>query len=121
MSTLRIGLGQINPTVGDFDGNLSMIEDGLEQARAQGVVLVACPELALCGYPPEDLLLKPSFARANRRSIETLAVKTAGLTAIVGFVDRQADLFNAAAVLHDGEHVATYHKQRLPNYGVFDE
>jgi NAD+ synthase (glutamine-hydrolysing) len=121
MSTLRIGLAQINPTVGDFDGNLSIIEDCLEQARAQGVDLVAFPELALCGYPPEDLLLKPSFARANRRSIETLAVKTAGLTAVVGFVDRQADLFNAAAVLHDGEHVATYHKQRLPNYGVFDE
>ena len=121
MSTLRIGLAQINPTVGDFDGNLSIIERCLEQARDLAVDLVAFPELALCGYPPEDLLLKPSFAAANRRSLERLASKTKGLTVVAGYVDRQADLFNAAAVLHGGSHVATYHKQRLPNYGVFDE
>lgn len=121
MSTLRIGLAQINPTVGDFEGNLSIIEGCLEQARERAVDLVAFPELALCGYPPEDLLLKPSFAAANRRYLEALTAKTNGLTAVVGYVDRQADLFNAAAVLHDGTHIATYHKQRLPNYGVFDE
>ncbi len=121
MSTLRIGLAQINPTVGDFDGNLLLIERHLEQARELAVDLIAFPELALCGYPPEDLLLKPSFAAANRRALERVQKRTAGLSAIVGYVDRQSDLYNAAAVLHDGTHVATYHKQRLPNYGVFDE
>lgn len=121
MSTLRIGLAQINPTVGDFDGNFSIIERCLAQARDLAVDLVAFPELALCGYPPEDLLLKPSFAAANRRTLERLASKTKGLTVVAGYVDRKADLFNSAAVLHDGSHVATYHKQRLPNYGVFDE
>lgn len=121
MSTLRIGLAQINPTVGDFDGNFSIIERCLEQARDLAVDLVAFPELALCGYPPEDLLLKPSFAAANRRTLERLASKTKGLTVVAGYVHRKADLFNSAAVLHDGSHVATYHKQRLPNYGVFDE
>ncbi|MHB1168065.1 MAG: NAD+ synthase [Longimicrobiales bacterium] len=121
MSTLRIGLAQINPTVGDFDGNFSIIERCLAQARDLAVDLVAFPELALCGYPPEDLLLKPSFAAANRRTLERLASKTKGLTVVAGYVDRKADLFNSAAVLHDGSHVTTYHKQRLPNYGVFDE
>ncbi len=121
MSTLRIGLAQINPTVGDFDGNLSIIEGCLEQAREHAVDLVAFPELALCGYPPEDLLLKPSFAAANRRSLERVAAGSGGMTVVTGFVDRRTDLFNAAAVLHDGRHIATYHKQRLPNYGVFDE
>ncbi len=121
MSTLRIGLAQINPTVGDIDGNAGLIERFLEQAHDLAVDVVAFPELALCGYPPEDLLLKASFTNATRRALERVCARTSGLTAIVGFVDRETDLHNAAAVLHDGEHVATYHKQRLPNYGVFDE
>jgi NAD+ synthase (glutamine-hydrolysing) len=121
MSTLRIGLAQINPTVGDIDGNAALIERCIEDARAQAVDVVAFPELALCGYPPEDLLLKPAFTHANHRALEQLAAKTRGIAAIVGFVDRAPDLHNAAAILYDGVHVATYHKQRLPNYGVFDE
>ena len=121
MSRLRIGLAQINSTVGDFEGNVERIVTGLERARAAGVDIVAFPELAVCGYPPEDLLLKPGFVTAGRRAVERIAAETAGLTAVVGFPDRDADLFNAAAVLHDGRWAGTYRKQRLPNYGVFDE
>jgi NAD+ synthase (glutamine-hydrolysing) len=121
MSILRIGLAQMNATVGALEANTAAIRQQLEEARSVGVDVVAFPELAVCGYPPEDLLLKPSFVAANRAAVEELADATAGMTAVVGFVDRQFDLFNAAAVLHDGDWIATYHKQRLPNYGVFDE
>jgi NAD+ synthase (glutamine-hydrolysing) len=121
MSILRVGLAQLNATVGALDANTEAIRRRLDEARELGVDVVAFPELAVCGYPPEDLLLKPSFVAANRAAIERLAPHTEGLTAVVGFVDRDFDLFNAAAVLHDGEWIATYHKQRLPNYGVFDE
>jgi NAD+ synthase (glutamine-hydrolysing) len=121
MSTLRLGLVQMNATVGAIDANIEAIERRLAEARALGVDVVAFPELAVCGYPPEDLLLKPSFIAANRAAVEALVPATTGLTAIIGFVDRQFDLFNAAAILHDGEWLATYRKQRLPNYGVFDE
>jgi NAD+ synthase (glutamine-hydrolysing) len=121
MSRLRIGLAQVNATVGDFAGNVKLITGALMDARDLGVDVVAFPELAVCGYPPEDLLLRPSFAQANREAVEVLAAETYGLTAIIGFAERELDLHNAAAVLHDGEWVATYRKQRLPNYGVFDE
>jgi NAD+ synthase (glutamine-hydrolysing) len=121
MSSLRIGLAQMNAIVGAVEANVERIRERLEEARSQAVDVVAFPELAVCGYPPEDLLLKPSFVAANRSAVEQLAPLTTGLTAVVGFVDRRFDLFNAAAILHDGEWVATYHKQRLPNYGVFDE
>jgi NAD+ synthase (glutamine-hydrolysing) len=93
----------------------------LDEARGQGADLVAFPELVLTGYPPEDLLLRASFIDANRQALLDLQTKTRGLTAIVGFVERETDLFNAAAVLHDGQWIDTYRKQRLPNYGVFDE
>jgi NAD+ synthase (glutamine-hydrolysing) len=121
MSVLRIGLAQMNATVGAIDSNVESIRQRLDEARSAGVHVVAFPELAVCGYPPEDLLLKRSFVAANRAAIAGLAAETRGLTAVVGFVDRELDLFNAAAVLHDGEWLGTYHKQRLPNYGVFDE
>ncbi|HSJ25300.1 MAG TPA: NAD+ synthase [Longimicrobiales bacterium] len=121
MSILRTGLAQMNATVGALDENVAAIRRQLAAARAAGVDVVAFPELAVCGYPPEDLLLKTSFVAANRDAVESLAPDTAGMTAVIGFVDRQFDLFNAAAVLHNGEWIATYHKQRLPNYGVFDE
>jgi NAD+ synthase (glutamine-hydrolysing) len=121
MAILRLGLAQMNATVGALDANTEAIRRSLVEARDAGVDVVAFPELAVCGYPPEDLLLKPSFVAANRAAVQALAPDTAGMTAIVGFVDRQFDLFNAAAILHDGEWLATYHKQRLPNYGVFDE
>jgi NAD+ synthase (glutamine-hydrolysing) len=121
MSCLRLGLAQMNATVGALDGNVERIRAQLERARSGGVDIVAFPELAVCGYPPEDLLLKPAFVQANREAIEALAPATRGMTAVIGFVDRRFDLFNAAAVLHDGEWIGSYHKQRLPNYGVFDE
>jgi NAD+ synthase (glutamine-hydrolysing) len=121
VSVVRIGLAQMNATVGALEANTALIQAHLERARDAGADVVAFPELAVCGYPPEDLLLKRSFVAANREAIRTLAPATQGITAIIGFVDREYDLFNAAAVLHDGEWIATYHKQRLPNYGVFDE
>ena len=121
MSRLRIALGQFNATVGDFAGNASRIAEMIEQARVAGSHVVAFPELAITGYPPEDLLLRAAFLEENRRVLHELVPRTQGITAIVGFVDQASDLFNAAAVLHDGAWVETYRKQRLPNYGVFDE
>jgi len=117
----RIALAQINSTVGDLAGNEAKIVDGIARAREAGAELVAFPELAVTGYPPEDLLLKPSFVAANLEAIERIAKVTRGITAIVGFVDEGADLYNAAAVLHDGELAAVHHKIYLPNYSVFDE
>lgn len=121
MTLLRIALAQINVTVGDIQGNAAKIKEGLAKARAAQANIVLFPELALAGYPPEDLLLKPSFAAANRAALDSLLPYTTGLTAIVGFVDRRDDLFNAAAVLHNGQLVGIYHKALLPNYAVFDE
>jgi NAD+ synthase (glutamine-hydrolysing) len=121
MSRIRIALAQINATVGDLDGNVACIRARIEEARDAGADVVAFPELAVCGYPPEDLLLKPSFAAANREAIAALTAASTGILAIVGHVDRDVHLYNAAALLHDGRHVGTYRKQRLPNYGVFDE
>jgi NAD+ synthase (glutamine-hydrolysing) len=121
MSVIRIGLAQLNATVGAIESNAARVRERLDEARAAGADIVAFPELVICGYPPEDLLLKRSFVAANRAAVSELAAATRGLTAIVGFVDRDYDLYNAAAVLHDGAWLATYRKQRLPNYGVFDE
>jgi len=121
MRRFRIGLAQINATVGDLEGNVAKIRAGLEQARALGCGLVAFPELAVTGYPPEDLLFKSAFIEANLRAMADLARATTGLTAVVGYVDKRDDIFNAAAVLHDGRPAGVYHKQYLPNYGVFDE
>ncbi len=117
----RIALAQINPTVGELAGNEQKIVSHIQRARELGADLVAFPELAVPGYPPEDLLLKPTFVAANRASLQRIAAATAGITAIVGFVDRADDLYNAAAVLHDGEVAAIYHKIYLPTYAVFDE
>jgi len=117
----RVGLAQINPTVGDFDGNVRKIVEGMEHARRLGCRLVAFPELAITGYPPEDLLFKQAFIEANLRALDQVTRVSRGLTAVVGFVDKQDDIFNAAAILHDGARVGVYHKQYLPNYGVFDE
>ena len=114
MSRIRIGLAQINTTVGDLSGNVERIVAALEEAKSLGVDLVAFPELALTGYPPEDLLLKPAFVEANRTALESVARRTEGIAAVVGFVDRDTDLYNAAAVLADGTVVGVYHKERLP-------
>jgi len=121
MHTLRIALAQINVTVGDLDGNKQKVLHYLDQARALGVDLIAFPELVLTGYPPEDLLLKPAFIEANVKCLHEIVAGSRGLAAIVGFVDAQDDLYNAAAVIHDGTLAGVYHKHYLPNYSVFDE
>jgi NAD+ synthase (glutamine-hydrolysing) len=121
MKQLRIALAQINSTVGDFKGNVRLIIENIEKARASGADIVAFPELAITGYPPEDLLLKPSFIDANLKALDEVIAATKGITAVVGFVDRKEDLHNAAAIIHDGKLVSVYHKIYLPNYGVFDE
>jgi NAD+ synthase (glutamine-hydrolysing) len=121
MRRFRVALGQINATVGDFDGNVRMIVAGIERARALGCHLVAFPELAITGYMPEDLVFKPAFIEANLRALDAVTRATRGLSVVVGFVDKRDDIFNAAALLHDGARAAVYHKQYLPNYGVFDE
>ncbi|OLB98428.1 MAG: NAD+ synthase [Candidatus Rokubacteria bacterium 13_1_40CM_68_15] len=121
MRRLRIALAQINPTVGDLEGNVRQIVDGIDRACALGAGLVAFPELAVPGYPPEDLVFKSAFIEANLRALEAVTRAARGLTAVVGFIDKRDDVFNAAAVLHDGALAGVYHKQYLPNYGVFDE
>jgi NAD+ synthase (glutamine-hydrolysing) len=121
MRPFRVALAQINATVGDFEGNARKILDGIGRARHLHADLVVFPELAIPGYPPEDLLFKPAFIEANLRVLEDVRREAARLTAVVGFVDKRDDIFNAAAVLHDGELAGVYHKQYLPNYGVFDE
>ncbi len=121
MRRLRIGLAQINTTVGDFGGNTQKILKAVAEARALGVDLLTFPELAICGYPPEDLLLKPQFIEENLRSLDEVVDGSSGLTIVVGFVDVKGDIYNAAAVIHDGKVAGVYHKIYLPNYGVFDE
>jgi NAD+ synthase (glutamine-hydrolysing) len=119
--TLRLALGQVNSTVGDLEGNTRKILRGIDRAREMGAELVAFPELSLPGYPPEDLLLNSSFIEANLGALQRLTRATRGITAIVGFVDMVDDIYNAAALLHDGRVAGVYHKIYLPNYGVFDE
>lgn len=138
MRKLRVALAQINPTVGDLAGNTRLIKSWIKQARKAGADLVAFPELAVTGYPPEDLLLKPRFIADNRQAMTELARECAGIVAVVGYVEQgsafkhpvlassvicadQRELYNAAAILADRRCVATYCKQLLPNYGVFDE
>ena len=118
---IRVGLAQVNPVVGDLAGNARMIGDRIAEARDKGVDIVCFPELALTGYPPEDLVLKPSFVRDNLKQLELVIEQTRRISAVVGFVDDDGEIFNAAAFIHDGELKAVYHKVFLPNYGVFDE
>ena len=121
MRRVRVALAQVNPTVGAIESNARMIIDWMTRARTLQCDVVAFPELVLTGYPPEDLLFKPAFIEANLRALADVARHSRGFTAVLGFVDKRDDIFNAAAVLHDGVHAGTYHKQYLPNYGVFDE
>jgi NAD+ synthase (glutamine-hydrolysing) len=118
---LRVGLAQLNVSVGDVEGNARRVLDAIERARGLGVDLVAFPELCLTGYPPEDLLFRPAFIEANLRALDRVARASTGIITVVGFVDRRDDIMNAAAVCHDGAVAGVYHKQYLPNYGVFDE
>jgi NAD+ synthase (glutamine-hydrolysing) len=119
--TLRLGLAQINTTVGDLDGNAAKVLEYVDRARELGVDLLSFPEMTITGYPPEDLLLRPQFIRDNLAVLQRVVKGCQGITAVVGFVDRDHDVHNAAAIIHDGELVDVYHKQFLPNYGVFDE
>ena len=119
--TLRIAMAQIDAVVGDIDGNAARIADSIARAREAGAQLVVLPELALTGYPPEDLLLKTHFLDAAAGALRELAAGVSGIVALVGFPERAGDVYNAAAVLADGELAAVYRKVYLPNYGVFDE
>jgi NAD+ synthase (glutamine-hydrolysing) len=121
MRTLRIGLCQINTTVGDIEGNTKKILDYIAKGKRMGADLLAFPEMAVTGYPPEDLLLMPKFIEDNLKAINTIAKATSSVTAVVGFVNKDGDIFNSAALLHDGKLVGVYSKVYLPNYGVFDE
>jgi len=136
VKTVKVALAQINPTVGDIDGNVLKICDFITKAKKQNAAIVVFPELAVTGYPPEDLLLKPHFINDNLEALGKIQEETKGISAIVGFVDpvrklksdflfngvdRNDGIYNAAAIFHDGKLIDVYHKIYLPNYGVFDE
>src|SRR5882724_2985115 len=137
MSQLRIALAQINPTVGDLAGNAALILDSARRAAGEGAHLLAVPEMAVTGYPVEDLALRPSFVQAARAALDRLAVELAaqelgGLVVVAGYLDGTPDdeprlgrpagsPMNAAAVLHQGSVLIRSSKHHLPNYGVFDE
>lgn len=136
MKILRLALAQINPTVGDIDGNVLKICAFITKAKKQNAAIVVFPELAVTGYPPEDLLLKPQFISDNLDALKRVQQKTEGITAVVGFVDpvrklksdflsngvdKNGGIYNAAAILNNGKLIDIYHKIYLPNYGVFDE
>jgi NAD+ synthase (glutamine-hydrolysing) len=121
---LRVALAQVNVTVGDLQNNTQTILARMQRAYEAEAHLVCFPELALTGYPPEDLLLKPGFVAANLEKLNEIVQASKqfpGLTVIVGFVDRDHDIYNAAAVIYEGKLAGVYHKHYLPNYGVFDE
>ena len=119
---MRVGLAQINTTVGDVWGNVEKMVGALERATDSGAELVAFPELAIPGYPPEDLLMRPSFIEENLNALRDFAGRVPeSVVAAVGFVDLDADLYNSCAVISGGEVLHRYHKRYLPNYGVFDE
>ncbi len=121
MKVIRLALGQINTTVGDIEGNTSKVISLIKRAVDEGADIVAFPELALTGYPPEDLLLKPQFIEDNIAAVREVRDAVRDIVAIVGFVDRDVDIYNAAAVIHNRHIIDVYHKMFLPNYGVFDE
>lgn len=121
MALVRIAACQLNTVVGDLEGNVARILAALAEAEAAGADVAVFPELAITGYPPEDLLLKPGFIEDNLGALEKLALRTGACAAVVGFVDDDRDLRNAAAVCANGRVVGRYHKRLLPNYAVFDE
>jgi NAD+ synthase (glutamine-hydrolysing) len=119
---MRLALAQINTTVGDIDGNRDLVVARIAEAREAGAEVVVFPELALTGYPPEDLLLRPAFVRAAGRATDDVAKATTGIVALVGApLSEDGHLYNACFVCEDGEVAAVYRKRLLPNYGVFDE
>ncbi len=120
MRPLRVALAQYNFTVGDLEANARRILEGVERARQAGCDLVAFPELALSGYPPEDLVFRAKFGRDNRAYLERVAAACGGVTVVVGFVEAADDVYNAAAVIHEGR-IHVQRKRLLPTYSVFDE
>jgi NAD+ synthase (glutamine-hydrolysing) len=121
IAPVRIALAQINSRVGDLEGNAARINEYVERARDAGAEMVLLPELAICGYPPEDLLLKEHFLEDCGEALGSVAAATEGIVALVGFPERTDDVYNALAVISDGEIRGVYRKVDLPNYGVFDE
>ena len=121
MENLRLGLAQINVRVGDIDGNLKKILKYIKSAENADVDILCFPELAITGYPPEDLLLKPGFIDANIKALDDIRKKTRDMIVVVGFADRREDIYNAAAILKNRSIIDVYCKRYLPNYGVFDE
>ena len=122
-TNLRIAIAQINSTVGDLGGNSKKIVNFIKKAKALKSDMVTFPELAICGYPPEDLLLKGHFVKDNIEALNFIIREVANITAILGFVDidNNGNLYNAAAIIQDRQLKGVYHKMELPNYGVFDE
>jgi NAD+ synthase (glutamine-hydrolysing) len=120
-SQLRLAMAQINVIVGDVARNAEKIQEWIERARSADADIVTFPELAITGYPPEDLLLKPQFIDANLAALDKVVRETRDITAVIGYVDRADDIYNAAAIAQNGKLVTAYHKIYLPNYGVFDD
>jgi len=121
LKELRISLAQINPVVGDLAGNARKIIAYIKKAKKLESDIVAFPELAITGYPPEDLLLKPQFIKDNIKALHKIKDETKGILAVIGFVSLDKGLYNSAAIISDGRLVDIYNKHHLPNYGVFDE
>ncbi|MCK5287066.1 MAG: NAD+ synthase, partial [Thermodesulfovibrionia bacterium] len=121
MKKIRVSLAQINPVVGDLSGNVKKIISCIQKARELKSELVAFPELAITGYPPEDLLLKPQFIKDNISALDKVRAASRGITVVAGFVDSRKAIYNAAAVISNRRLIDVYHKKILPNYGVFDE
>jgi NAD+ synthase (glutamine-hydrolysing) len=121
MKTIRLALCQINTTVGDIEGNARKIIEYIEEAKKNNPDIIAFPELAITGYPPEDLLLKPQFIDDNLKAIKDIQEYVTNFVAIIGFVDKKDDIYNSAAVIYNKKIVDVYHKVHLPNYSVFDE
>ena len=121
MASLRIALAQLNPKVGDLDGNVAKIVAAYDQAEAAGCDIIAFTELAITGYPPEDLVLKAGFVADNLEALGKVAAHTGRCAAVVGYVAADRDIYNAAAMCANGEVLGSYRKRLLPNYGVFDE
>ncbi|MHB1347564.1 MAG: NAD+ synthase [Candidatus Humimicrobiaceae bacterium] len=121
ISTLRLCAGQINPTVGDFENNFKLIREAVKKAVEHSGDIIIFPELALTGYPPEDLLLKPSFIDKNIDYIEKVKLLSENIVIVCGFIGRENGIYNSAAIMHKKKILDIYNKEHLPNYSVFDE